>query len=225
MKIVGRAARTQPNLRARRRPSDHRGLNCRWPVVHGHHEAIVEARGDRKLRGIRREKERRRGRRGGEALGAGGAALATALFVFGAGGVFVPRGVSSCMGLAVIGMQAGRVRHTGTFVRGMRCRRGFVRLCGGEGGRQRRDEQRYRHPQRNYPAQKNVLLSHAPTVADLFRWYQPLRRRNASRYFSTVLATTSGGSSGPGDFLFQPLASSQSRTYCLSKLGGLAPGL
>lgn len=112
-----------------------------------HHETIVEARGDRKLRGIRREEHCRHGRRGGETLGTGGATLAVAPVVLGAGGVFVSRGISSCMGLVVIGMQHGRVRGRGTFMHGMRRQRSFVRLRGGESGHQRRGQQRYRHPE------------------------------------------------------------------------------
>ena len=35
----------------------------------------------------------------------------------------------------------------------------------------------------------------------------PVRRRNASTYFSRVRATTSGGSDGTGGCLFQPICS------------------
>src|SRR5262249_15857092 len=52
----------------------------------------------------------------------------------------------------------------------------------------------------------------------------PVRRSWASRYLARVRATTSGGNSGGGLFLSQPVFSSQSRTYCLSNEGGLPPG-
>src|SRR5205823_14812422 len=52
----------------------------------------------------------------------------------------------------------------------------------------------------------------------------PVRRVSASRYLARVRSTTSGGSSGGGLFLSQPVVSSQSRTNCLSNDGGLAPG-
>ena len=51
-----------------------------------------------------------------------------------------------------------------------------------------------------------------------------VNRVSASRYFSAVFATMSVGSSGAGGCLSQPQFSSQSRTNCLSKLGGLPPG-
>ena len=42
--------------------------------------------------------------------------------------------------------------------------------------------------------------------------------------YGGVLYVTSAGSDGAGGCLFQPLAVSQSRTNCLSKAGGDAPG-
>src|SRR6266850_7833777 len=48
----------------------------------------------------------------------------------------------------------------------------------------------------------------------------PVIRRSASRYLSAVRAITSAGRSGGGGVLFQGCCSSQSRTNCLSKLGG-----
>src|SRR5688572_1895511 len=52
----------------------------------------------------------------------------------------------------------------------------------------------------------------------------PLIRSYASTYLSRVRCATSGGREGTGGCLFQPIDSSQSRTYCLSKLGWLLPG-
>ncbi len=57
---------------------------------------------------------------------------------------------------------------------------------------------------------------------------QPIKRCKASRYFAAVCSITSAGNSGAGAVLGQGLpstcaVSSQSRRYCLSKLGGLAP--
>ncbi|GIV20314.1 MAG: hypothetical protein KatS3mg023_2065 [Armatimonadota bacterium] len=52
----------------------------------------------------------------------------------------------------------------------------------------------------------------------------PVMRRYASRYFSAVFVTTSSGRLGAGGVLSQPVLSSQSRTYCLSKLGWERPG-
>src|SRR5690625_4437510 len=56
----------------------------------------------------------------------------------------------------------------------------------------------------------------------------PVKRRYASRYRSAVRSTTSAGSSGGAspEWRSQPEASdvSQSRTYCLSKLGWACPG-
>src|SRR5438093_7614258 len=51
----------------------------------------------------------------------------------------------------------------------------------------------------------------------------PAKRVYASWYFAAVRSTTSGGSPGGGLCLSQPLASSQSRTYCLSNDGGREP--
>src|SRR5258708_8127302 len=51
-----------------------------------------------------------------------------------------------------------------------------------------------------------------------------VRRLIASRYFSAVRSMISRGSDGGGGALFQLWACSQSRTNCLSKLGGEAPG-
>lgn len=45
----------------------------------------------------------------------------------------------------------------------------------------------------------------------------------ASRYLSAVFWATSAGTAGAGGSLFQPVDSSQSRTNCLSKLGGFLP--
>ena len=53
---------------------------------------------------------------------------------------------------------------------------------------------------------------------------RPVRRSNASIYFSRVLTTTSSGNSGGGLFWSQSVVSSQSRTNCLSNDGGLPPG-
>lgn len=57
----------------------------------------------------------------------------------------------------------------------------------------------------------------------------PVRRSYASMYRSRVAATTSAGSSGGGasDARSQPEAGdvSQSRTYCLSRLGCTTPSL
>src|SRR5574340_91406 len=53
--------------------------------------------------------------------------------------------------------------------------------------------------------------------------HAPVRRCAASWYLSAVFCSTSCGICGAGGFLFQPEASSQSRTNCLSKLGGLLP--
>src|SRR5512135_2859293 len=55
--------------------------------------------------------------------------------------------------------------------------------------------------------------------------HAPVRSRCASRYLSAVFCKTSAGTWGAGGCLFQPLDSSQSRTNCLSKLGGLLPTL
>ena len=48
-------------------------------------------------------------------------------------------------------------------------------------------------------------------------------RASASRYLAAVFSITSGGSLGGGGALFHGWVSSQSRTNCLSKLGGLRP--
>ena len=52
----------------------------------------------------------------------------------------------------------------------------------------------------------------------------PVSILTASRYLAEVLRMMSSGRMGAGGCLFQPEASSQSRTNCLSKLGGLTPG-
>jgi len=52
----------------------------------------------------------------------------------------------------------------------------------------------------------------------------PVSRSYASTYLARVRSTTSSGSSGPGAVRSQPLASSQSRTYCLSNDGCARPG-
>src|SRR5258706_3096064 len=60
-------------------------------------------------------------------------------------------------------------------------------------------------------------------------WIQALahgqcaRRCSASWYFSDVRFATSGGIGGAGGLRSKPMESSQLRTYCLSKLSGLAP--
>lgn len=54
---------------------------------------------------------------------------------------------------------------------------------------------------------------------------QQARRVSASRYLSAVFCATSSGSDGAGGCLFQPVDSSQSRTNCLSKLGGFRPSI
>jgi len=51
----------------------------------------------------------------------------------------------------------------------------------------------------------------------------PVIARSASRYLAAVLAMISAGNSGGGGALFHGCASSQSRTNCLSKLGGETP--
>src|SRR4051794_25491438 len=51
------------------------------------------------------------------------------------------------------------------------------------------------------------------------RRVEPVIRLYASWYRLAVPATTSEGNSGPGGCLFHPTLVSQSRTYCLSKLG------
>lgn len=53
--------------------------------------------------------------------------------------------------------------------------------------------------------------------------FQQVSRVSASRYLSAVFCATSAGTAGAGGSLFQPVDSSQSRTNCLSKLGGLVP--
>src|SRR5665647_964663 len=55
------------------------------------------------------------------------------------------------------------------------------------------------------------------------RTHAPVSLTRTSRYLSAVFFSTSPGMSGAGAFLFQPEDSSQSRTNCLSKLGGLLP--
>src|SRR5512135_1669751 len=57
------------------------------------------------------------------------------------------------------------------------------------------------------------------------RGHAPVSKRWASRYLSAVFCSTSAGICGAGGCLFQPEDSSQSRTNCLSKLGGLLPTL
>src|SRR5262249_31791680 len=53
----------------------------------------------------------------------------------------------------------------------------------------------------------------------------PARRRKLSRYRAVAASTTSSGSSGAGDVLFQPgSVSSQSRIGCLSSDGWPRPG-
>src|SRR3954454_13972620 len=52
----------------------------------------------------------------------------------------------------------------------------------------------------------------------------PVIRSYASMYFARVCSTTSAGRSGAGGFLSQPCSVAQSRTYCLSKDGGVTPG-
>src|SRR5690606_7727067 len=52
---------------------------------------------------------------------------------------------------------------------------------------------------------------------------QLVSRVAASRYLAAVFSRTSSGSLGAGGVLFQTWVSSQSRTNCLSKDGGLMP--
>ncbi len=63
------------------------------------------------------------------------------------------------------------------------------------------------------------LLSPGQTGAKAYT----VRRVSASRYLSAVFCATSAGTAGAGGCLFQPVDSSQSRTNCLSKLGGFWP--
>src|SRR3989338_10563915 len=53
--------------------------------------------------------------------------------------------------------------------------------------------------------------------------HAPVRRCCASQYLAAVFCCTSSGMRGAGGCLSQPEDSSQSRTNCLSKLGGLLP--
>src|SRR5205085_3215092 len=53
---------------------------------------------------------------------------------------------------------------------------------------------------------------------------RPVTRSYAATYRWRVDATTSSGSGGGGGVLSQPVASSQSRTGCLSNDGGAVPG-
>jgi len=57
----------------------------------------------------------------------------------------------------------------------------------------------------------------------VMQFSQAVRRVSASRYLSAVRCATSAGTAGAGGCLFQPVDSSQSRTNCLSKLGGFLP--
>src|SRR5512135_1369374 len=72
-----------------------------------------------------------------------------------------------------------------------------------------------------------MLLTEAMKTLDqiLRTGHAPIRRCCASRYLSAVFCNTSAGMRGAGGCLFQPEDSSQSRTNCLSKLGGLLPTL
>src|SRR3989338_5387092 len=70
-----------------------------------------------------------------------------------------------------------------------------------------------------------MLLTEAMEALDqtLRAGHAPVRRCCASRYLLAVFCRTSSGMRGAGGCLFQPEDSSQSRTNCLSKLGGLLP--
>lgn len=116
----------------------------------GHHEAIVEARHGGKSRSVRGDEHRRHGRRGGETLDAGGAALAVTVVVPVAGTVELVVQGGGYDSLAMIGVHRGRfsARGTSASVGGVR-RVIHLRRSGGERRQRRRKTEDQREHNRH----------------------------------------------------------------------------
>src|SRR3989338_435514 len=103
---------------------------------------------------------------------------------------------------------------TARILHGYRCAQPILRTLPGPAIRLRGD----RRPR----CARRTLQGHA-TGSGIHGALQAVRRVRASRYLSAVFCATSAGTAGAGGSLFQPVDSSQSRTNCLSKLGGFLP--